>query len=624
MAFSGQKTFESVECSLVAYNVSKEHWAQLVFPVLAERVAYLSTRFTAEQHRDYDKLKAVVLDVLKLSAAEYQRRFSGATKRREETWKAFATRVQSYLNFYLKSRCVSSFDGLLKLLVADQLKAGLSEEAHKYVKLREGEKWLNVDEIAALLQTYEEAAGKGSAQKKADSIKGFDTPPKPRTEAPPTRKHGAERGDRIAAVRPGGEKKKVSRSGGCFRCGSWRHVANCPFDRENPADRRENLPRDDRLTARVSTHALQSTRPALRDIKICSREAVIGAIVDTGADITVVRESLVPEEFVSPHGTIDLVSAFGEKVEAKLAVVPLALCRGAPLIENVDDATPVLCTLTDKLTQADCLISADAWEQLHDSGKTDSESLVQAVGTLSPPAEDRPDRSGPDVGTEPVLAFADETLPQQTVDSNEVEPSQAGGTAELSGAQKFRAEQHEDETLRQAWQNAKQGKAGMSIVDGVLYHKDQVLGQGVQQLVLPRLRCEAALSLAHESYWGGQLGFRKTKARLKYSFYWPGMESDIRKHCDSCHSCQVRSDHRRTDRVPITPLTRPKFPFQKVNADIIGPIEPSSGRGHRYALCIIDLYTRWPEVVCLRSLSARATCDALLSVFSRTGVPEVR
>lgn len=163
----------------------------------------------------------------------------------------------------------------------------------------------------------------------------------------------------------------------------------------------------------------------------------------------------------------------------------------------------------------------------------------------------------------------------------------------------------------------------MSIVDGVLYHKDQVLGQGVQQLVLPRLRREAALSLAHESYWGGHLGFRKTKARLKYSFFWPGMEADIREHCDSCHSCQVRSDRRQTDRVPITPLTRPKFPFQKVNVDIIGPIEPSSGRGHRYALCIIDLCTRWPEVVCLTSLSARATCDALLSVFSRTGVPEV-
>ncbi|GBO22746.1 Gag-Pol polyprotein [Araneus ventricosus] len=33
--------------------------------------------------------------------------------------------------------------------------------------------------------------------------------------------------------------------------------------------------------------------------------------------------------------------------------------------------------------------------------------------------------------------------------------------------------------------------------------------------------------------------------------------------------------------------------------------------------------TRWPEAISLRSLSAKTTCDALLQIFSRTGIPNV-
>ncbi|GFX21297.1 integrase catalytic domain-containing protein [Trichonephila clavipes] len=38
------------------------------------------------------------------------------------------------------------------------------------------------------------------------------------------------------------------------------------------------------------------------------------------------------------------------------------------------------------------------------------------------------------------------------------------------------------------------------------------------------------------------------------------------------------------DRAPITPIVRPELSFEIVNIDVIGPIQPPSGRGHKYVL----------------------------------------
>ena len=75
------------------------------------------------------------------------------------------------------------------------------------------------------------------------------------------------------------------------------------------------------------------------------------------------------------------------------------------------------------------------------------------------------------------------------------------------------------------------------------------------------------------------------------------------------------------DRVPIVPRTRVDVPFQVLNIDCIGPIEPPSAQGHRYCLCIVDSCTHWPTVFALKSLTARAVCDALIELFTNVGVP---
>ena len=77
------------------------------------------------------------------------------------------------------------------------------------------------------------------------------------------------------------------------------------------------------------------------------------------------------------------------------------------------------------------------------------------------------------------------------------------------------------------------------------------------------------------------------------------------------------------DRVPITAVTRPPEFGDTLSIDIIGQIDPASSKGHKYVLCIIDQATKWVEAVCLKSVTAKNTCEALLMVFCKIGFPRV-
>ncbi|GFY29326.1 retrovirus-related Pol polyprotein from transposon 17.6 [Trichonephila clavipes] len=98
------------------------------------------------------------------------------------------------------------------------------------------------------------------------------------------------------------------------------------------------------------------------------------------------------------------------------------------------------------------------------------------------------------------------------------------------------------------------------------------------------------------------------------------MFGEIAEFVQTCKGCQLRKREKIGDRVPITPIVRPELPFEIVNIDVIGPIQPPSGRGHKYVLCMMDQHTRCPEAVPLRSLTAKTACDSLLQIFSRTGI----
>ena len=69
--------------------------------------------------------------------------------------------------------------------------------------------------------------------------------------------------------------------------------------------------------------------------------------------------------------------------------------------------------------------------------------------------------------------------------------------------------------------------------------------------------------------------------------------------------------------ITAPPISRP---FHKVAIDVVGPL-PLTPRKNRYILTYIDLGSRYPEAVPLRTTTSRVVADALLTIMSRLSVP---
>ena len=62
-------------------------------------------------------------------------------------------------------------------------------------------------------------------------------------------------------------------------------------------------------------------------------------------------------------------------------------------------------------------------------------------------------------------------------------------------------------------------------------------------------------------------------------------------------------------------------PFSRVIIDCMCPL-PRTKKGHEYLLTIMDVATRFPKAVPVRSIHAPVVIEALLQFFSRVGLPK--
>jgi len=126
---------------------------------------------------------------------------------------------------------------------------------------------------------------------------------------------------------------------------------------------------------------------------------------------------------------------------------------------------------------------------------------------------------------------------------------------------------------------------------------------------------------AHAGVMSGHQGVHRTLERVVKSFCWLGMSNDVNNFCHSCDICQRTVSKGRTPKVPLRKKAIIDTPFKRVAVDLVSEIFPASARGHRYILTVVDYATRYPAAIPLTNISTITVAEALVSIFSRVGIP---
>ena len=130
------------------------------------------------------------------------------------------------------------------------------------------------------------------------------------------------------------------------------------------------------------------------------------------------------------------------------------------------------------------------------------------------------------------------------------------------------------------------------------------------------------MGVAHGFLFRGHLEMEKTEDLIQTNFFWPGLHEDLTSFCRSCDVCQKTVARGSEPRAPLGDMLLINQPFKRVAIDLVGPLAPTTNKGHRCILTLVDYATRYPEAVALKNIDTETIAEALLDMFSRVGVPE--
>lgn len=141
----------------------------------------------------------------------------------------------------------------------------------------------------------------------------------------------------------------------------------------------------------------------------------------------------------------------------------------------------------------------------------------------------------------------------------------------------------------------------LSIIEGCI-----MLGQRV---VIPAILRKRILKQIHK----GHPGMERTKAIARSYVYWPHIDSEIEDLVRNCSNCA--SAAKMPNKTTFRPWPKPSCAWERLQIGYAGPIESE------YFLVLVDAYSKWPEIVPTKSITAQQTIDILTEIFARFGTP---
>jgi hypothetical protein len=156
------------------------------------------------------------------------------------------------------------------------------------------------------------------------------------------------------------------------------------------------------------------------------------------------------------------------------------------------------------------------------------------------------------------------------------------------------------------------------VKEGVLYIKSQ--NDDSVRLVAPIRFRSTILDQLHATDTAGHPGIVKTCQEIRRRFFWVGMKDDVYRWVKCCRICATHKRGPPRNRAPLTQeLTGHRN--ERMAFDIIGPL-PTTRKGNRFILLMVDYFTKWVEVSALETHTAKVVSKEILDKWvTRFGVP---
>ena len=599
-------TFERL---MTVQKYPESTWSIHLGILLTGRARDVYARLSSEEASNYNTLKNALLHRYDLTEEGFRLKFRGSRVQQGETYSQFLNRIISYVTRWIKlSGTPLTYDGLFDLLLREQiifsagsdltlfLKERVPENATKMVELadrfleaRKGPKWRDIQDrgVRSGGSDRERCMGKGrsSIENRSSGNSAMS---------------GNDRRTDIKSWQPR-----------CFVCDKKGHVARDCQQRKKTVDRQNR----EVIGCCAISREEKPWRIGSNIVKTVVSGNDVTILRDSGCSTIAINRKLVPESAMTGETGIwkGIDGVEGERPWCRINI-------DSPFFTGTAEAlvfdNPIFDIVIGNISGAREVGDPNpSWNTLKIYGTSEKEDVQKKPETE-------------EVYTVGVV----ETRSQKKVKC--IKPLKMTEVkVDVMTANEIQAEQKEDVSLKKVFELATLGKEKVigENVSRFIFRKGILMrefkspkvehGKAFTQLVVPSSLRTQVMKVGHENMMAGHLGTTKTLDRIQRHFYWPGMQSDVRRFCQSCDKCQKTIPKGRVGKVPLGRMPLIDTPFQRVAVDLVGPIDPMSERKYRYILTIVDYATRYPEAIPLQNIDAVTVAEALISVFSRVGMP---
>ncbi|XP_068073009.1 uncharacterized protein [Danio rerio] len=585
----------------------KEEWVFHLIPLLTGKARAAYVHMDVDESLNYDELKSAVLRKYDISRETYRQRFRSLEVEHLESPKELYVRLKELYGKWMQPKS-KSIEEIGEVIILEQYLRMLSPELQVWVREHDPQ---SASQAATLADVFVAARQRNQSwwwKSSRDDRRA--NPPQPSMRNFPGA--GKPPGGGPAFVNAPKNYRKMPI---CYLCNQEGHTKPmCPRN----VIKNTHLCYVPRHLAKPAPKAERS--PASTTVEINGKEMI--ALVDTGSDQTLVHMKCISPALLRytnlkavrcVHGDEKLLPTAEVylKVRGQTYFLEVGVADNLPFPVVLGHDLPVLWDLLQPPSTCNMVVTR-AQSHKRDESKELLATLpffdAEIDGSTKPRKSRRQKRFEKiqyNASVMPVDKFA-EFSPKFKLPVNimQMQQEDASLVPYLE-----RAKQEDGKTVDG------ETKERFCMYQGLLYRQ---MGQ-VTQLVVPQCVREVILTLGHSIPWAGHLGKRKTIARIRKHFYWPGLNSEVAQYCKTCPECQkVSSDCPR--RVPLQPLPLIGTPFERLGMDIVGPVEKSRS-GNRFMLVVTDYATRYPEVFPLRSVKAKYVATCLVQLFSRVGFP---